>query len=349
MRELDTFSRGFLITASVVVVIAGLMAAKAIVVPFLLAAFITILTAPFMFRLEKKGVHKGISIVLILILILLIATFFMLLVGTSVNEFYSKAPIYQQKFQEVLKDAILFAKGYGIELNEASLNTVADFSSIFDQIVALLKNFGSLLSYSLMIMLLIAFMLIEASVLPTKLAAIDHRLLEPAEQFIFGVNKYMAIKTVISFFTGLTAYIFLAFMGIDFAIIWAVLTFVFNFIPTIGSIVAAIPPALVALIQIGLWGSVEIMAGYFVINTLFGSILDPRLMGKGLDISILVVFVSVIIWGWILGPIGAFLAVPLTNMIKIALQTQRETKWLAILLGSGKNIEPTALIEKKAD
>jgi predicted PurR-regulated permease PerM len=112
------------------------------------------------------------------------------------------------------------------------------------------------------------------------------------------------------------------------------LAFVLSYIPNIGSIMAAVPPVLLTIIQLGLGQAVGVAVGYLVINTIIGNILEPRLMGRGLGLSTLVVFLSLIFWGWILGPVGMLLSIPLTMMVKIALESSENTRWAAILLGS---------------
>jgi len=143
----------------------------------------------------------------------------------------------------------------------------------------------------------------------------------------------MAIKTLISLGTGILAGIWLMAMGVSYAILWGMLAFFLNYIPNIGSIIAAIPAVILALIQFGIIKAAVVGVGYLVINTLMGSVIEPRFMGKELGLSTLVVFLSLLFWGWVLGPIGMLLSVPLTMMAKIALDNREETRWIAILLG----------------
>ena len=126
----------------------------------------------------------------------------------------------------------------------------------------------------------------------------------------------------------------LMLIGLDYAILWGFIAFLFNFIPNIGSILAAVPAVILAFVQLGTFGVFEVGAVYLAINLLIGSIIEPRLMGQGLGISTLVVFLSLIFWGWLLGPVGMLLSIPLTIMIKIMLNTGEKTRWLAILMGS---------------
>lgn len=144
----------------------------------------------------------------------------------------------------------------------------------------------------------------------------------------------MLIKSIFSFVTGAIIYVALLFIGLDYALLWGVLAFLLNFIPNIGSIIAAIPAVLLALIQLGFIEALEVGIVFVLVNTVLGSMLEPKYMGKGLGLSTLVVFVSLIFWGWVFGPVGMLLSIPLTIMLKLGLQINPQTKWIAILLGS---------------
>jgi predicted PurR-regulated permease PerM len=147
----------------------------------------------------------------------------------------------------------------------------------------------------------------------------------------------MLIKTLISVVTGIIITIFLKIVGVHYAVLWGLVAFLLNFIPSIGSIIAAVPAILMALVQFNFGTALIVAVGYVVVNILIGSIIEPRVLGRGLGLSPLIVFLSLIFWGWLLGPVGMLLSIPLTIMIKIALDTQPNTKWIATLLGTGKD------------
>jgi AI-2 transport protein TqsA len=129
--------------------------------------------------------------------------------------------------------------------------------------------------------------------------------------------------------------VFLFIMRIDYPLLWGLLVFLLNYVPNIGSIIAALPAILQALIQFGPGRALGVATGYLVINMLIGNFIEPRFMGKGLGLSTLVVFLSLIFWGWVLGPVGMLLSVVLTVTVKIGLESREDTRWMAILLGSG--------------
>jgi predicted PurR-regulated permease PerM len=182
-------------------------------------------------------------------------------------------------------------------------------------------------------------MLIEAAKIPAKIAAAfpDRDLSNEYLQRIGEDTwKYTKIKTLISLLTAVATTVGLWFLGIEYSVLWGLLIFFLNFIPNIGPIIASIPPVLLALVDQGLFGC-AMVTGYLVfINWVIGYGLEPRYLGEGLGISELVVLLSLIFWGWLLGPIGMFLSAPLTMVFKIVLQNNPDTRWIAVLMSNQK-------------
>jgi len=156
---------------------------------------------------------------------------------------------------------------------------------------------------------------------------------EFVEVFVDKLRHYMSIKTLISLFTGAFIGLSLWLIGVDYPILWAVLAFMLNFVPNIGSIIAAVPAVLLTIVQLGVPSALLVAAVYTAVNIIIGSFVEPKFMGKGLGLSTLVVFVSLVFWGWVLGPVGMLLSVPLTITVKLALDINPETRWLGHLLG----------------
>jgi predicted PurR-regulated permease PerM len=192
------------------------------------------------------------------------------------------------------------------------------------------------LSNAFLILLTVIFILLEAATFPGKLNAAFGSSEETAgtfESFLGKINRYMVIKTWMSLMTGILVAVFLAILRVDYPVLWGLLAFMFNYVPNIGSIIAAVPPVLLAFIQFGTTKALIAAAGYVVFNVIIGNVVEPRFMGRGLGLSTLVVFLSLVFWGWILGPVGMVLSIPLTMTLKIALESAEETKWAGILLG----------------
>ena len=165
----------------------------------------------------------------------------------------------------------------------------------------------------------------------------DDSLAEFSEA-IGNIKRYMGIKTLTSLATGFLVVVLMLFVGVDYPLLWGLLAFLLNFVPNIGSIIAAIPAVIQVLVQLGFSAALVVAGGYLVINILIGTFIEPRYMGRGLGLSTLVVFLSLVFWGWVLGPVGMLLSVPLTITAKIALESHDDTRWVAIMLGP--KVEP---------
>lgn len=324
------------ILASFVVIVAGMKAAESIIVPFLLAVFISIVTSPPFFWMQKKGIPKGISLLLVILFFLFVIALIGVLIGASVTDFTTKLPFYEAKLQDQTQTIITWLTEKKFIEPDFQLSKAFNPASVLQVVGDTFNQVGNLFANGFLILLTVIFMMMEISGLPLKLKKILSKpdiSISRFQEIFQNINKYIAIKTWISLGTGLLVYFLLLIIGVDYAILWAVLAFVLNFIPTIGSIIALIPPALLTIVQLGFGEAGIVLVGYLVINTIMGNILEPKFMGKGLGLSTLVVFLSLIFWGWILGPIGMLLSVPLTITIKIALDSSDETRWLSVMLG----------------
>ena len=325
-----------LILASFVIIIAGMKAAEAIIVPFLLAAFLAIITSPPFIWMQNKGVPKVLALLFIIVAFLAVLFLIGVLIGTSVNDFTSNLPFYQEKLTNQTQALIswLVEKNY-VKL-DFQLTKVINPAAVLNIVANALNQLSGIFADGFLILFTVIFMSLEINTLPQKLKKVfknPDKSLSQVNEIYQNINKYIGIKTLTSLGTGVLVYIFLLIVGVDYPLLWAVLAFVLNYIPTIGSILAVIPPLLLTLVQLGFVEALVVLAGYITINTIIGNILEPKFMGKGLGLSTLVVFLSLVFWGWVLGPIGMILSVPLTITIKIALDSSEETRWLAVLLG----------------
>jgi len=203
-----------------------------------------------------------------------------------------------------------------------------------------IQGIGALFTNGFVILLTVVFMLLESNNFIKKIefASQQSEVINHIDTIFSKIKDYMVLKAIISLFTGLIIWVALVLIGTDYAFLWAVLAFLLNFIPNIGSIIAAVPAVLLTLVQLGGMSALIVAVLYVVINVLIGSIVEPKVMGKGLGLSTLVVFLSLLFWGWLLGMVGMLLSIPLTIMAKIILDANENTKWIAIILGSGENI-----------
>ncbi len=333
-------ARGAMIIAAIVIIIAGMREASAILVPFLLAIFIAVIAGPPVFWLKKKGVPSSLAVLLVVLLILGIGFGMAAVLSTSLNSFYRQMDFYESRLEQQMTALIAWLQGKGIGLDRSLLKEVVNPGEVMQLVANVLAGFGSVLTNAFLITLTVVFILLEASGFPAKLRAAkgDPQASFPGfEEFTHAVKGYLAIKTVVSLATGISAAVWVSVLGLDFPLLWGLLAFLFNYVPTIGSILAAVPAMLLALVQLGPVSALLVGLGYLCINVGFGSMIEPRFMGRGLGLSTLVVFLSLVFWGWVLGPVGMLLSVPLTVTAKIGLESREETRWLAILLGSEKS------------
>jgi AI-2 transport protein TqsA len=333
-------SRILIIAASFVIVIAGMRSAQSILVPFLLSIFISIICGPMLLWFRKKGLSTGLALLAVIISVLTIGVLIGALVGTSIQDFSQSLPFYQERLTSQMASLVSFLGSYGVEISDNLIFEYIDPGAAMGLASNMLSGLGNMLSNTFLILLTVIFILLEASSFPSKMHSAfgsKNNSLENFDKFIVKVNSYMVIKTWVSLATGALVTIWLAILGVDFPLLWGVLAFLFNYVPNIGSIIAAVPAILLALVQHGSSTALLAAAGYATFNIVIGNVVEPRFLGRGLGLSTLVVFLSLIFWGWVLGPVGMFLSIPLTMTVKIALSTNEGTQWVSLLLGTSSD------------
>jgi predicted PurR-regulated permease PerM len=314
--------------------IAGMREAQAVVVPFLVAFFATTLAAPVVIRLERHGVPSVIAVALVVAALGGVGVLFGMVVMDSIDRFTVRLPVYTEQLNAKLA-AIIPKDDSGAMVSWNDLLTQVDPGQAMGMVGTVLDSLRGVLTYMFLILLLVVFMLLDVSGTLERIRRVSGERQGPIN-YILSVSsvmkRYFAIKSVVSLVTGVAAGVFAYVMGVDFAFLWGLLAFLFNFIPNIGSILAAIPPVAMAFIQHGPRGALGVAAGYLVINVVMGNIVEPRVTGQGVGLSTLTVFVSLIFWGWVLGPVGMLLSVPLTMAIKLAFAANSGTRWVAVLM-----------------
>jgi predicted PurR-regulated permease PerM len=322
--------------AAFVVLVAGMRAAASLVVPFLLAAFIATICAPPLLWLVRKKVPTILALLIVIAGIALLGLIFAAVVGNSVNDFTENLPHYQARIQTQQVALQEWLESLDIPIPDNLFGDYVNVDAVLSAVASMVAGLGGMLANGFLIFLTIIFMLLEASSVPAKIRMAfgpKHPSLEHLSTVMRNIQRYMAMKTIISFVTGLLVTIWLAILGVDFPLLWGLIAFLFNFVPSIGSIIAAVPAIIMAFVQLGPGSAMLVAIGYLVINVVIGSILEPKFMGRSLGLSTLVVFLSLVFWGWVLGPVGMLLSVPLTMTVKIAMETNKNTRWAAILLG----------------
>jgi predicted PurR-regulated permease PerM len=318
-----------------------------------MALFVTAISAPMFFWLRYRRVPEAIALLLVMLTVLLMGLVLSLMVGSSLDGFTSSLPCYQQRLVLISGQFAQSLAGFGIEVDLSQLETLVDLSAVMGFVGKSLNGVLATLANGFFIVLLVAFMLFELDIIAGKIRKIDGdsgQTLAQLEKSAATIISYFGIKTLMSLVTGMLVFLGLLLVGVDYPVLWGLVAFLFNFIPNIGSILASIPPLLLALIQLGPWAAVWVMAIFLFANSAIGNVLEPRLMGRQLGLSALVVFMSLVFWGWLLGPVGMFLSVPLTMTIKIVLDAHESTRWVAIMLGGEEAVaDPVIALPDQSD
>lgn len=339
--------------AAVVIVLAGLKAAAPIVVPFALALFLAILASRPVHWMHGHRVPRVFAVLMTIAAIVGAMALVATLSAASLSNFAERFPTYQTQLQDrwslglVMLEEFLgrvgLTEGYQNLRDQLQLREI--LSTAASMAANTLLQFGNVFLKAVLVALTVAFMLFESFDLTAKLRVLLRQSPETWSKlgdFVRSVENYIAIKTVTSMLTGVAVCLWLLILGVDYAIFWGLLAFVLNYVPNIGSVAAAIPAVLIALMQHGPGIAVVAAAGYLAINLTVGSIIEPNLLGRSVGLSPLVAFTSLVFWGFLLGPVGMLLSPPLTITVKFALEHYPETRWLAILLGSAKNLDSPA-------
>lgn len=339
MLDQSPVARFLLVLACFVIVVAGMREAEELLVPFLLSLFIAVIASPPLVWLKDRGIPNGIAIVIIIAVVIVVSIAVGAVVGSSITSFKGDLPLYQARLTHLTGGLFARLEQLGLEVDFGQLRSSFNPSAALSLAGSTLASFGNLMTNAVLILLTVVFILAEEVGFTDKMRQNNphcEKSLAAVGRFTRSVNRYMAFKTALSMLTGLLVMLWLWFLGVDYFVLWGVLAFLLNFIPTLGSILAAIPAVLLALVQLGVSDAVLTGLGFILINFGIGNVVEPRVMGKGLDLSALVVFLSLVFWGWVLGPIGMLLSVPLTMTVKIAAESFEDTRWLGIMLGSGK-------------
>ncbi len=317
-----------------VVVIYGMQSARIILVPLLVAVFVAILCVPLMKFLERQRIPTGLAVTMVIVLIIGAMILAGSFVGGSIGAFNERLPFYQERLNVRFTE---IAALFGQEITVGRLIEGIQPGAAMGFVANLLNSLQGLLANFFLIMFTVIFILLESSTLPAKAQLVLRASRSDSGyfgRFTKSLQRYLAIKTLTSFSTGLSVWLLTQAFGLDFPILWGLLAFLLNYVPSIGSLIAAIPAVFIALIQLSLLQALMIALGYFIINIVIGGVIEPRVMGRSLGLSTLIVFLSLVFWGWVFGPVGMILSVPLTMTAKIALESSEKTALIAALLSA---------------
>jgi predicted PurR-regulated permease PerM len=355
MIEQNNSQRGirFLVTAAaLVIIIMGINQAQSVLVSFLVAVFLAMLGTPPVLWLERKRIPSVVAVLIVVAGMITVLLIVGGLVATSLNNFIDALPTYQQRIQEEVSKLRVLLATKGIRVTDKVLLDYINPGTVIKLSVGMLGGLGSALSNIILILLTVTFILLEASSFPGKLRAVLGDPMQAFPQFtrfVDDMKRYMIIKTGISLAAGILIGIWLSVLGVDSPVLWGFLAFLLHYVPNVGFIIASIPAVILTLVQLGLGRAALVAAGYLVVGFTLGNAVEPRLMGRRLGLSTLVVFLSLIFWGSLLGLIGVVLCIPFTMTLKFACEINESTRWVAVLLGREPAEDVPPVSKKKAD
>ena len=338
IRNFESEERSPLVKiAAIIIIFAGVIYAKSLITPFLLALFISIICEQPVSWLEKRKIPRGLALVIVILGMIILFSGFAVLIGGTISSFSGNLSKYESTLSSLSDSAVKFLNDKGLNIHQDQLFSFVQPAKILEFTATALNTVVNMMGNTYLILLIFLFTLMEFGSFSVKAKAIligTDESVSYISTILQNIRHYLGIKTLICLLTGVFVFIALLIIGVDYPLLWALIAALMNYIPNIGSIIAALPAVLFALVQLGLGGAFWTLGSFMIVNNVLGNFIEPRIMGKGLGLSTLVVFLSLLFWGFILGPVGMFLSVPFTMTIKIILEHNENTKWLSILLGT---------------
>ncbi|MFM7384126.1 MAG: AI-2E family transporter [Microcystaceae cyanobacterium] len=325
-------------TASFVIVVAGLQAASSILNAFFLSLLIVINVTPLLQWLIRKGVPPKVALLLTILGVIVTGIAFLSFLGISIGQLLHTLPSYEGRIQQLKESALAFLASKGINTDAILTNETLQPQSLLKGAILFLQRLAEALGSSLLLLFIVAFMLIESTIFPNKLQKVfnpDAVIISKLTAFTHDIRTYMGITAWTGALSAFGDFLVLVFLGVDLAPLWGIMFFLLSFIPGIGFLLAVVPPMILALLEHDVSRAFWVFVGCSVIDNIVDKGIKPRFMQEGLDISILMIILSLVFWNWVLGPIGAILSVPLTMMVKkVILESYEETQFLAQLMSS---------------
>lgn len=339
-----------MVVAAAIIIAFGMQAAAPVLVPILLAVMIAAATTPLVSLIGRSGLPRPAAVVVTIILVLAVLTGLGTLISVAASDMTDSLPRLETTARGLQRSVVLWLQTHGL-LDLAHSAAAFDAREIGAKMLAdVLVGASGVLSSSGVVLFLVLFLLLEAATFRRKLKRALQWYpdrFEDVQQTVAEVQKYLFLKTLTCAATGIPCGAWCAMMGMSNAALWGLVTFLLNYVPILGSAVVSVLAALVATVQLGPAAGLSVLAGFTVVNVVIGYLVEPRILGRAAGLSPLVVIVSILVWGWLLGPLGALLSVPLTMVIKIVLAHTAEMRWLAILFGPGEGKDEEEYAEER--
>jgi predicted PurR-regulated permease PerM len=334
--------RLLIIAATLVIILWGINQAQSVVALFLVSAFLAVIGTVPVLWMERNRIPTVVAVLIVVAAMVTLLLGIGVVVGASLNDFSKSLPSYQTRIHDMLFALKALLARKGIAVTDEILLGYINPAAVMNMTAAMLTSLSSVFSNVVVILFTVMFILLEASSFPVKVRSVldnPQAAFPQVTGFVREIKRYMVLKTLINLIVGALTTMWLFILGVDYPVLWGFLAFLLHFVPNIGTMVAGVPAVLLALVQLG-WGSAVLTAaGYLVIGMVVGNIVEPKIMGRTLGLSTLVIFLSLIVWGSLLGVIGALLCVPLTMTLKLACEESENTRWIGVLLGHERSAE----------
>lgn len=334
--------RFVILAAGIIIIVAALKVSASFIVPILLSVLFAVVFWPPLIKMHNRGLSVGMALGVVLIGVALIILLLIGFIGITIASFSESLPEYQARLAEQLQALGETLRGWGLEPGQTGSLAGEDGVNAGQILTFVASGLTQLLTSSFVILFYVIFMLVEAGSFRKKVQAAfsdNRQAYNYVTRVMDSLQYYLVIKTRINIATGALITVALWLVGLDFALLWGFIAFLLNYVPNFGSIIAAIPAVMLAFIQFGIGPEFWLVLGvYVLVNILVGYVIEPKMMGSGLGLSALVVLIAVIFWGWILGPIGLILSVPITVTLKIFMESYPGSRWLAVMLGDGEDL-----------
>ncbi|MCC7382506.1 MAG: AI-2E family transporter [Deltaproteobacteria bacterium] len=323
------------LAAALVIVIAGLRAAASLCVPLVFALFLAILSSPALRLFRRRRWPMALAVLIVVVADLAVLAGVLSLLVTSVGDLRTALPTYSERSVELVNNTVAWLAGRGVKVNAPTFEQMLEPDVLMGPLLGVLQGLASAISDLVLVLLIMVFMLVEATGFPQKVL----RAFSTPEMYLarfatiaLEVQRYLGYKTLINAAAGVFLGLAYGWLGVDFALLWGIAAFLLNYVPTVGPLLAAIPPVVLALLMLGPSRALAVLAVTVAFNTVLFNMVEPLVMGRRLGLSPAVVFLSLLVWGWIWGPVGMLLSVPLTMIVKIALETSPTYGWIAVML-----------------
>ena len=333
---LTPLGRLLLTLASVVAILAGMRAAAPVIGPVFIALLITIAWSPGSTRLRHRyGWHPTVAALTGIVLGVVAMTVFVALVWMSLVQLQDRLPEYQPRVAAIQQSITVALADLPIDTSRLFSSDTLQPGAIVGYALRAIRRLTETAGNLAILVLLMAFMMIEAVRYPEKLRdalASSAAAVERANRFGASMRSYVVINAIFGLVAAVANTALLLVLGVDFAILWGVVSFLLSFVPNVGFLIALVPPAVLALVQYGVVRAGIVVVGYLVINFIVDNVIKPRFVGESLDLTPITVVISLVFWGWLLGPVGALIAIPLSIAVKFLLESFEESRWLAHLM-----------------